>query len=88
MLKITSQANDGSLLVRLEGKLVGPWVNEARVQLDRTVANRSAIRLDLAKLSFVDRAGTSLLHDLVSRGFAIESCSNYVAELLELERNG
>jgi hypothetical protein len=82
MLRISisgASAADGT--VKLEGKLLGPWVEEVRhhfMAVDRGLLPR----LDLSCVTFVDRDGTELLRQLLRQGIQIESCSAFVAELL------
>lgn len=86
MLKITHDVSEESVTIKLEGKLLGPWVSEARSQVDRVAANGLRLGLDLLKVSFVDEGGVRLLRELLGRGVRITACSNFVAELLELEK--
>ena len=85
MLRITPVANNGTLLLRLEGKLLAPWTPEVLAQLE-TVRPDARIRLDLRQLSFVDDAGLALLRDLIRRGAVIESASSFISELLHVEK--
>ena len=87
MLKITNIGQIGSdFTVKLEGKLLGPWVEEVRLHFVTDALTLP--RLDLSSLTFVDRAGTELLRQLLDRGIQVESCSPYVAEVLHLDRTG
>ncbi len=71
--------------IKLEGKLLGPWVEEVRQAcLGCTVSFRRT-SLDLSTVTFVDAAGERLLRDLIGQGIKVSACSAYVAELL---RNG
>ena len=72
--------------MKLEGKLLEPWVTELARVCGEGGGGRREMRLDLAGVSFVDAAGTKLLADLLGRGAALVACSNYVAELLHRER--
>jgi hypothetical protein len=84
MLRITqSNARGGEAMVKLEGKLLEPWVDEVR-RLFLAAAGNSPRRLDLSTLTFADAAGTELLRQLLREGVAIESCSAFVAALLQL----
>jgi hypothetical protein len=67
--------------IKLEGKLLEPWVDEVR-QLFVATDGVPFPRLDLAGVTFVDAAGAGLLHELLNHGVQIESCAPYVAELL------
>jgi hypothetical protein len=84
MLRITqSSAPGGGRSVKLEGKLLEPWVEEVRT-LFLPATGDSFPRLDLSALSFVDAVGTELLRQLLRQGVAIESCSPFVSALLQL----
>lgn len=81
MLKITQELlKDDGTLVALEGKLLGPWVEEVRTLF----LPGSGSRLDLSAVTFVDAAGSDLLRQLLREGVVIESCSAFVAALLGL----
>jgi hypothetical protein len=82
MLRITRSDRGGAApSIKLEGKLLEPWVDEVR-QLFVATDGAPFPRLELAGLTFLDTAGARLLHELVARGVRIESCAPYVAELL------
>ena len=83
MLRITkSRQNEDVHLVKLEGKLLEPWVEEVRGAF---VGEPEAElpRLDLSGITFVDRPGTELLRQLLREGVRIESCPPFVAALLQ-----
>jgi hypothetical protein len=85
MLKITRN-HDGEtgLLLRLEGKLVGPWVQELAGVCPQ--AGRPChVRLDLSAVTFVDESGERMLRTLIDRGVTIAAVSGFVAALLRLE---
>ena len=84
MLRVNRSQSGTSIILTLEGKLVGPWVAELTRML-REPQSTSSIQLDLSAVSFVDTAGTQLLRDLIAGGTAIVACSNFVAELLAME---
>jgi anti-anti-sigma regulatory factor len=85
MLRITRLPGDESgEILKLEGKLQGPWVHEARDAHALATARGSRICLDLSGVTFVDEAGTGLLRELVRSGAEVVGCSSYIAELLQL----
>jgi ABC-type transporter Mla MlaB component len=87
MLKITATPTGaGSTLVKLEGKLLEPWVGELAAACEPFSDCPEFLRLDLAAVSFVDRIGFRFLLDWVRRGAAVESCSGLVAEMLRREK--
>ena len=87
MLRITrSDPNGAGLCIKLEGKLLEPWVDEVR-RLFAAADGARLPRLELAGLMFVDAAGARLLRELLERGAQLESCAPYVAELLHRNLN-
>ena len=86
MLRIThDHAHDLDSTIRLEGKLLGPWVMELARSCDELLRTPGSLRLDLSAVTFVDGAGVALLRDLLGRGVTLAACSGLVAELLHLE---
>jgi RNA polymerase sigma-70 factor (ECF subfamily) len=83
MLRIThAQSHDSISTLKLEGKLLGPWVAELARLCDELQCAPGCPRLDLAAVTFVDRGGVMLLRDLIGRGATVTACSALVAELL------
>jgi len=88
MLRITTLAgNSAGPILRLEGKLLGPWVDEVRRACAELAASPGRLHLDLAAVTFVDTAGARLLRELLQRDVALAACSGFVAALLERERS-
>ena len=86
MLRIThAHGHESVSTLRLEGKLLGPWVAELARSCDEVTCPPNALRLDLSAVTFVDGAGVTLLRDLLGRGVKLAACSGLVAELLHLE---
>ena len=84
MLRITRHTGAGSAqTIQLEGKLLGPWLDEVREACAGAMARSGRTRLDLAAVTFVDTAGVALLRELIRHGVEIAACSGYVAELLQ-----
>ena len=84
MLRITRHTGAGSAqTIQLEGKLLGPWLDEVREACAGAMAGSGRTRLDLAAVTFVDTAGVALLRELIRHGVEIAACSGYVAELLQ-----
>ena len=87
MLRIThAQGHDSISTLRLEGKLLGPWVTELARSCNELPCSPDCLRLDLSALTFVDEPGVALLRDLIGRGAMLAACSGLVAELLHGER--
>ena len=86
MLRIThAQGHDSIWTLRLEGKLVGPWVTELARSCNELPSAPDCLRLDLSAVTFVDKPGVALLRDLIGRGATLAACSGLVAELLHVE---
>jgi len=86
MLRITRLLKDGTVWLRLEGKLAAEWVTECRDACAGDLTHGRRPSLDLSAVTFVDRDGVQLLRQLAQEGVAIPLRSNFVAELLNLEQ--
>ena len=86
MLKIsvTSESSQATTF-RLEGKLVGPWVEELRRLSDAALARSEAVSLDLERVWFVDSQGIALLKDLAKQKVAQLNCSQFICQQLQGE---
>ncbi len=82
MLRITTVREDLQTVLKLEGKLLQPWIEEFDRVCTRAEVQSGHVRLDLADLTYADAAGTQRLRNLVQRGISITACSAFVAELL------
>ena len=91
MLKITrvdEGASDSIPTLKLEGKLLGPWVDELRRACEELHTPPSGLRLNLAGVTFIDPAGIKLHGDLIRRGAAISECTGFVDEQLKAQSVG
>jgi ABC-type transporter Mla MlaB component len=81
MLRITWVGKvDAAPVLRLEGELLEPWLEEVR---RASAAPPAGAQLDLAALTYVDRAGLQLLRQLCAGPWHVATCSRFVAELLQ-----
>jgi ABC-type transporter Mla MlaB component len=69
--------------LRLEGRAVGTLVTEVKNACEKHLSAGHRLRLDLADLSFVDRAAVALLQELRLRGVALMNCSPFLKEELK-----
>jgi len=84
MLRIWSvEPPEGTVILRLEGRLIGPWVEELRRSCDRVLPTGAKLTLDFSEVSFVDRKGIELIRILGNRNVALLNCSAFVAEQLK-----
>jgi ABC-type transporter Mla MlaB component len=75
--------SDQAIELQLEGKLVGPWVEELRKLSDEALSLQKNVSLDLAKVWFVDSRGVTLLHNLAKRQVSELNCSQFVSQQLK-----
>jgi ABC-type transporter Mla MlaB component len=84
VLKISVANQSGEVTsFQLEGKLVGPWVEELKRLSDAALAKHEALSLDLEKVWFVDSEGIALLRDLARRKVAQINCSQFISQQLK-----
>jgi anti-anti-sigma regulatory factor len=81
VLRITHSGYMQVATIDLDGKLVGPWVDELRRTIE-ALRRDDAIHLNLAKLTFADAAGLSLLHALRRDGVGLVGTLPLIAGLL------
>jgi ABC-type transporter Mla MlaB component len=88
MFRITQQPLDSrAILLKLEGKLFKPWIDELKSSINSSLARHDLVKLDLSGLTYADVAGTRILADVIRQGAAVIACSGYVAALLEMEKS-
>lgn len=84
MLRIARIGKPGAAcILRLEGRVIGPWVDELRRSCEEALATSTSVELDLSGVSFVDRPGIPLLLCLRERGVILGKCSGFVSALLK-----
>jgi anti-anti-sigma regulatory factor len=81
MLRITRLPGTVATTLKVEGKLLEPWVDEFQTAVSSS-PSPVPISLDLSDLTFVDRAGLEVLAAMIRRGLVVSACSNFVKELL------
>lgn len=85
MVKITQCKSELNTIIKIEGKLLSPWLGELRGVCDEAMAVSRNVHLDLASVNYADNAGIKLIHELRMSGVRLACCSNYLAELLRME---
>lgn len=83
MLRIDTVERDGREVMRLEGRVIGPWVDEVRRSCRDALGRNPDLVIDLAAVSFVDPDGVVLLRDLASRRVAFANTTPFVAAQLK-----
>jgi ABC-type transporter Mla MlaB component len=84
MLRITStDGGNQHIRLRLEGRVVGPWVTELRKACEKVLGAGKPLELNLAEVSFLDPAGVTLLAKVRARGVQLAECSPFILEQLK-----
>lgn len=85
MLRITTITAKDSQVLKLEGQISGPWVNELQKCWKEAVAEatqRKPIKIDMQAVSYVDHRGRNLLQRMEREGAALAKCSDFIRRLL------
>jgi anti-anti-sigma regulatory factor len=84
MLKISQvEPVNHAVTLRLEGRVVGPWVTELQKSCEKVLAEGRSLKLHLAEVAFMDVQGVALLASLRSRGVSLLECPPFAAEQLK-----
>ena len=81
-ISIIHRADEG-IQFQLEGRLIGPWVEELRRLSDQALSQQKTVSLDLQKVWFVDLQGVDLLRDLAKKQVTQINCSPFVSQQLK-----
>jgi ABC-type transporter Mla MlaB component len=82
MLKISEPLANHAITLKLEGRLIGPWVAELKKTCEQHLAAERRIHLDFADVTFADRTGLALLLRLRAQGVTLVNCSPFLEEEL------
>jgi ABC-type transporter Mla MlaB component len=81
-ISVTDES-EKTIQLRVEGWLVGAWVDELRLQTQTAFSQAKTLSLDLEKLWFVDAHGAALLRDLARRNVVQLNCSPFIDQQLK-----
>jgi anti-anti-sigma regulatory factor len=88
MLKISQIGPDTrTVTLRLEGRIVGPWVAELQHSCQGVLTGDRSLTLHLADVEFMDAPGVALLSSLRARGVSLLYCPPFAAEQLKAIAN-
>jgi anti-anti-sigma regulatory factor len=93
MLRIHVEEQGNSATIRLEGKLVGEWVEELERCCEHELAQgrERTLTIELEAVSFVDEPGQSLLRQLHRAGAKLRAkgaLSSYLVEQIQKHQAG
>ncbi len=74
--------DEQTVTLRLEGQLVGPWVDELRRASEKFLGNGHRLLLDLTEVTFADSAGVGLLLNLQQQAVSLTGSTPFLEEQL------
>jgi len=83
MLRVTQIEDSGRTVLRLEGKLIGPWVAELAGVCSKAEALSAQRTLDLLDVTYADRDGIILLRRLQRSGYEFRHTPPLLCEELK-----
>jgi anti-anti-sigma regulatory factor len=84
MLRISeNNASIEIVILLLEGQVSNHWVEVTREACEQALGKGGQLILDLAGVTFADRAGTTLLRELQRRQVKLINCSPFLREQLK-----
>ena len=69
----------GDLTLRLEGRVVGPWVADLREACGKVLGEKRVLTLDLSEVMFASREGVALLLGLKAQGVVLWGCPPFLS---------
>ena len=84
-ISITDQAEKVTTL-RLEGRVIGPWVKELRKACDHVISQGRRVSLDVGEVTFMDREAVALLRRLNGNVLTLVNCPPLLTEQLKGDR--
>jgi anti-anti-sigma regulatory factor len=84
MLRILEEkTTDDSTILRLDGRIVGQWVEVLRESCEQVFQSNGDVTLDLTGVSFADHDGVRLLRQLDQRQVRLINCSQFLQEQMK-----
>jgi ABC-type transporter Mla MlaB component len=87
MLRVTPMRVQKKAMLKLEGKLSGPWVDELQRCWTSLKQEESPISVNLQEVSFLDGRGRSLLLRMEREGAHLVECSDFIGNLLHPDKH-
>ena len=85
MMRITIQHQATSIVLRLEGNLAGPWVQELRTAwtVVRSLFAGGQVALNLTEVSSIDAEGRALLTEIHNAGGVLNGSGLFANTLVQ-----
>lgn len=87
MFRITKTNHEVCRVLKLEGKLLHPWIDDLVREFRAARAHGYSVELDMSGVSYVDDPCLIVLSDLVRQGIAIKTPSPFISELLKVNKS-
>ena len=82
MLRITRvDESDSQVTLRVEGRIVSPWVAELERETLGLLQNQRRVVLDFSEVNFVDSQGAEMLKRITVENVEIIKCSGLIKGL-------
>ncbi len=75
-----------SISLKLEGRVIGPWVEELRRICEAYLAEERSLTLELAEVSYADSEGVATLNRFRAIGVKLANCSPFLDQQMKQAR--
>lgn len=83
MFRLTRMAeNNESITLKVEGRIVEPWVRELKRECDSSLKERDLVILDLSGVNFIDETGIQNFKRMIGNRIKLVGCSPFLSKLL------
>lgn len=78
MLRIDKIENGRSTLLKLEGRIMGAWIDEVRRTCRDAIRRGLPVTLDVSAVSFIDAEGLVLLRELTAGAVVLVNTTPFI----------
>ena len=72
----------------LEGKVCRQWLDELRLEIEKTIGDGKKLILDFSRVTFIDEEGARLINQFLSNSVERINCSLFISTLLDMDTRG
>ena len=89
MLRINDKPGDRDhRVLLLEGKVCRQWLDELRLEIEKTIGDGKKLILDFSRVTFIDEEGARLINQFLSNSVERINCSLFISTLLDMDTRG
>jgi anti-anti-sigma regulatory factor len=89
VLRINDRPGDrGHRVLLLEGKVCSQWLDELRLEIEKTKSDGKKLVLDFSQVTFIDEEGARLINQSLSDRVEGINCSLFIRTLLDMKQRG